>query len=101
VYTFATFVTGPILYEGQTRPALPQTAICFGPVLIFQLGVIIVLSLFLAEVVRVTFAGMQKTSSDARITAKRAQIIGQWAFIVFVLLGCLISWFMYRDVYFP
>jgi hypothetical protein len=94
-------VTGSVWHVGQYRPVSPQTAICFGPVLLFQFGVIIALSLFLAEVVRVTFAGPQKTSADSKITAKRAQIIGQWAFILFILLGCLISWFMYRDVYFP
>ena len=98
---FAAFFLGPVFDGGRYLPASPQIGMCMGPVLLFQVGIIILFSIFLADAVRVTVSGLQKSAMDPKVARHRAQQIAQVFFVLFVILGCAAMWFMYRDFYIP
>lgn len=100
-YFFTPVVYGPLFAESRPSPALPQIGMCWGPVMCFQLGIVILVSIFLADVVHHLAYGLQKTEIGQKAAESRAQLIAPVSFVLFIILGCAMLWFIYRDLYIP
>ena len=95
------FPLSSFFYEGQHSSVVAQIGMCLGPVLIFQIGIVFLLSIFLAKVVRGIAFGLQKSDTGPKEAESRSQLIALVSFILFVILGCAILSFIYRDLYIP
>lgn len=97
----ASLVCSSVLYGANTAPTLPQIGMCFGPFLLFQIGIIIALSIFLGAVAHDIALGHYRSTMDLAGAKSRAETIGLASFVLFVVLGCAILWYMLRDFYIP
>ncbi len=88
-------------YESHPSSVLAQIGMCLGPVLIFQIGIVILLSVFLANVVRGIACRLQKSDAGLEETESRGQRIALVSFVLFVILGCASLFIIYRDLYIP
>jgi hypothetical protein len=65
------------------------------------MGIIIALSIFLGAVANDIALGHYKSTMDLTAAKSRAEVIGLVSFVLFVVPGCAILWYMLRDFYIP